>query len=178
MGTAMNRTITSALLAITLTLGSGVVAVAQAPKPAQARAVDLLQAAAAAVRREDWATAINIWKPLAAQGNQYAQLDLAYAYRESHGVSQDYRESIRLARLSAAQGNAHALGVLGIAYEKGLGVSQDYVVAHMWFNLYAAALDEFAPDRKRIAAKMTPAQIAEAQAMARKCQATNFKKCD
>ena len=28
------------------------------------------------------------------------------------------------------------------------------------------------------AAKMTPAQIAEAQAMARKCQASNFKQCD
>ena len=158
----MKRTITSALLAITLTLGCGGVAVAQEQKPAQAKAPDLLQAADAAVLREDWATAIKIWKPLAAQGNQYAQLSLAYAYRDAHGVPQDYKESIRLARLSAAQGNANALGVLGIAYEKGLGVSQDYVVAHMWFNLYAAALNGFAPDRKRIEAKMTRAQIAEA----------------
>ncbi len=59
-------------------------------------------------------------------------------------------------------------------YEKGQGVPQDYVQAHMWYNLAAS---HFAPgsDRDRavknrdiLAAKMTPAQIAEAQRLARK----------
>ncbi len=58
-------------------------------------------------------------------------------------------------------------------YEKGQGVPQDYVQAHMWYNLAAS---HFAPgsDRDRavknrdiIAEKMTPAQIAEAQRLAR-----------
>jgi hypothetical protein len=35
-----------------------------------------------------------------------------------------------------------------------------------------------ADDLGRIAAKMTPQQIAEAQALARECQASNFKQCD
>jgi hypothetical protein len=32
--------------------------------------------------------------------------------------------------------------------------------------------------RNNVAAKMTPAQIAQGQEMARKCQASNFKQCD
>ena len=49
---------------------------------------------------------------------------------------------------------------------------QDYTQAHMWFNLAAANLPKEARDiavrnRDRVAAKMTPAQIAEAQKLAR-----------
>ena len=53
----------------------------------------------------------------------------------------------------------------------GEGVPQDYVRAHMWLNL-AAAQDKSqyhfaAKARDELAAKMTPAQIAEAQRLAR-----------
>jgi len=58
-------------------------------------------------------------------------------------------------------------------YEHGQGVPQDYVSAHMWLNLAAtsratdpAARDEAAKERDMLAAKMTPAQIAEAQRLA------------
>jgi hypothetical protein len=49
---------------------------------------------------------------------------------------------------------------------------QDYVQAHMWYNLAAAGSadqlrDQAAQFRDELAAKMTPAQIAEAQKMAR-----------
>lgn len=65
-------------------------------------------------------------------------------------------------------------------YANGQGVAQDYVRAHMWFNLGAISGDsaDAASNRDIVAARMTPAQIAEAQAMARKCQASNFKQCD
>ena len=54
-------------------------------------------------------------------------------------------------------------------YYKGRGVSQDYVRAHMWINLAAATGDETARgDRDLITKKMTPAQIAEAQKLARR----------
>jgi hypothetical protein len=47
-------------------------------------------------------------------------------------------------------------------------VPQDYVTAHMWFNLAAASGDKTgAEGRDMAAAKMTPAQIAEAQKLAR-----------
>ena len=58
-------------------------------------------------------------------------------------------------------------------YAKGQGVPQDYVQAHKWFNL-AAATSTSKPDhdnavkaRDNVAARMTPAQIAEAQKLAR-----------
>jgi len=54
-------------------------------------------------------------------------------------------------------------------------VPQDYVQAHKWFNLAAARFPGSEPKRReaavenrdRIAAKMTPTQIAEAQRLAR-----------
>jgi TPR repeat protein len=54
-------------------------------------------------------------------------------------------------------------------YANGHGVPQDYVLAHMWFNLAAATgmVETAAADRDMVAAKMTPAQIAEAQKLAR-----------
>ncbi len=58
-------------------------------------------------------------------------------------------------------------------YEQGQGVPQDYVQAHMWFNLAASRSPPGADHAKAVknrdilAAKMTPAQIAEAQRMAR-----------
>jgi hypothetical protein len=50
----------------------------------------------------------------------------------------------------------------------------------MWFNLGAISGDSknASTNRDNIAKRMTPAQIAEAQAMARKCQASDFKQCD
>jgi len=53
-------------------------------------------------------------------------------------------------------------------YEDGQGVTQDYVQAHMWYILAAAKDWESAGNiRDRLAEKMTPVQIAEAQRLAR-----------
>jgi hypothetical protein len=56
------------------------------------------------------------------------------------------------------------------AAANGHGVPQDYVRAHMWFNI-AAASDVSVRDavkwRDLVATRMTPAQIAEAQRLAR-----------
>ena len=53
-------------------------------------------------------------------------------------------------------------------YERGQGAPQDYVQAHMWFNLAAARGNaDAARKRDLVAAKMTPAQIAEAQKLVR-----------
>ena len=58
-------------------------------------------------------------------------------------------------------------------YYKGNGVPQDYVQAYKWFNLAAAtstekeARDRAVEARDLVAARMTAAQIAEAQKLAR-----------
>ena len=49
----------------------------------------------------------------------------------------------------------------------------------MWFNLAAAAGNLNAVEGRDIIVRlMTPQQIAEAQKLARECQAGNFKNCD
>jgi uncharacterized protein len=66
-----------------------------------------------------------------------------------------------------------------------MGVTQDYVQAHIWFNLAASTYDvahkndgrdQALKDRDIVAAKMTQAQIAEAQRLAQIC-AQDLKDC-
>ena len=86
---------------------------------------------------------------------------------------------MRITRPLAAKGEAEAQYNLGLMYGKGQGVPINDVRAHMWFNLAAVKGDANAVKGRDIAAsKMTPQQMAEAQKLARECQARNFKGCD
>jgi hypothetical protein len=77
---------------------------------------------------------------------------------------------MRLLRPLADRGEPLAEFDLGLMYELGHGVPRDLPTAHMWFNLAASnpvLLDMAVANRDRIAAKMTPEQIGEAQKLAR-----------
>ncbi|MEE8141682.1 MAG: sel1 repeat family protein, partial [Planctomycetota bacterium] len=75
-------------------------------------------------------------------------------------------------RLLAQQGNASAQSNLGFMYSEGQGVLQDYVQAHMWVNLAAVqGKESYWESRDKLAERMTPAQIAEAQQLAREWKA-------
>ena len=94
----------------------------------------------------------------------------------------DYALAAQLLPL-AEQGDARAQFYLGAMYAQGQGVPQDFVLAHMWYNVAAAALsgDEgklSMENRDDVASRMTGAQIGRAQEMARRCQQTKFKECD
>ncbi|MDA0822210.1 MAG: SEL1-like repeat protein, partial [Proteobacteria bacterium] len=71
----------------------------------------------------------------------------------------------------------------GAMYENGQGTPQDYVEAHKWFNLAASRLTDeedrntATNNRDGIAKLMTPAQVAEAQKLARECVKKNYKGC-
>ncbi len=72
--------------------------------------------------------------------------------------------------MAAEQESTAAQYALGLMYAKGQGVPQDSVQAHLWFNLAAAqAQGNYAAreNRELVAKEMTPAQIAEAQRLAR-----------
>ena len=71
--------------------------------------------------------------------------------------------------MAAEQGDAGAQYALGVMYANGRGVPQDHVRAHMWANLAAAQGqdEDHRETRELIAEMMTPAQIAEAQKLAR-----------
>ena len=90
----------------------------------------------------------------------------------------DYKTAFEEWRPLAEQGNARAQGMLGFMYEHGKGVPQDYVSTHMWYNIAASQGEALAAkSRDDLAEQMTPAQIAEAQRMARDCVAKNLKDC-
>lgn len=80
----------------------------------------------------------------------------------------DYARALREWTPLAEQENPLAQFYLGALYQDGLGVPQDYVQAHMWYNLAGTNGNQDAVEfRDRLAGKMTPAQIAEAQKLAR-----------
>ena len=122
----------------------------------------------AAYDRGDYATALREWRPLGAQGNAAAQFFLGLIYDNGQGVPHDYAEAARWYRRAAEQDHADAQNNLGFMYDRGRGVWRDYVQAHLWYNLAAARSNDTARrNRDIIAEKMTPAQIAEAQQLAR-----------
>ncbi len=67
-------------------------------------------------------------------------------------------------------------GNLGTLYANGLGVERDDVQAHMWFNLAASQTRghktrrRLMRKRNRVAARLTPEQLAEAQRLAQEWQ--------
>src|SRR5262249_5561149 len=88
-------------------------------------------------------------------------------YYFGNGIAQDYATAANWYRKAADQGLASAQVVLGGMYFLGLGVPVDYVTAHKWINLGVARGAKSVEMRDMVAKKMTPAQIAEAQKLAR-----------
>ena len=131
--------------------------------------------ATAAYERGDYATAFRLMNPLAEKGDAKAQHNLGVMYDYGRGVAQDYTKALKWYRRAAEQGMAESQVNLGMMYYHGQGVSRDYVLAHMWLNLaasqYPASVREGLNDavhyRDIVNSLMTPAQIAEAQRLAR-----------
>ena len=122
----------------------------------------------AALQRGDHEGAVLLWRPLAEQGDVYARFNLGIMYAKGEGVSQDAEEALRWFRLAADQGYARAQFNLSLAYGFGKGVPQNKVRAHMWSGLAAARGHKKAIEVRDVLAKhMTPAEISEAQRLAR-----------
>ena len=98
----------------------------------------------AAVHAGDYATAINILKPLAEQGDAGAQNSLGAMYANGQGVPQDYAVAVKWCRKAAEQGFAKAQHNLGILYTEGQGVPQDYAEALKWYHKAAEQGDAHA----------------------------------
>jgi TPR repeat protein len=128
----------------------------------------------AAYQRGDYALALCELKHAAEKGNTDAQGFLGVMYTSGQGVPQDLGQALKWYRLAAEGGLAEAQFNLGVMYAEGQMVGQDLVTAHMWFDL---AAKNFSPgagknfavqSRDNLAQRMTPAQIAKAEELARK----------
>jgi uncharacterized protein len=117
--------------------------------------------------------AVSWYRHAAWQGDASAQLSLGSMYYKGQGIPQNYAEAVTWFRKAADQGSAQAQINLGAMYANGQGVPQDYILAHMWLSLAAAKNETRAVDlRDIVAAKMTAAQVAEAQKLAREWKPT------
>ena len=122
---------------------------------------------------QDYAEAVKWYRKATEQGYAKAQYRLGFMYFEGQGVPQDDARAVGWGRKAAEQGDAEAQYFLGFMYFTGLGVPQDDAQAHMWFNLAASTFppgegrDIAVKNRDDVAMRMTPAQISEAQKLAR-----------
>ena len=127
---------------------------------------------------QDDAVAVEWYRKAAEQGDANAQHDLGVMYFLGQGVPKDDAAAAAWYRKAAEQGLATAQFNLAWMYDEGRGVPQDDAVAHKWFNLAASRFpasevglrNKAVKLRDAIATRMTPAQIAEAQRLAREWQ--------
>jgi TPR repeat protein len=108
------------------------------------------------------------WQRLAAeQGFVFAQHHMGYAYEYGKGVPRDYKEAVKWYRLAAEQGFPAAQYAIGFMYNMGQGVPKNDKISYAWYSVANANGDEDAINaRDLIAEKLTPAQLAEGQALA------------
>ncbi len=92
--------------------------------------------------------------------------------QEDASQRSDYETSLEELQSRAEQEDAEAQVNLGVMYAVGQGVPQDYQEAMKWFRLAAdQGLEKAAKWLEVLEKEMTPAQLAEAQRLAREWKA-------
>lgn len=122
----------------------------------------------AAVKRQDFLRASQIFIPLAEHGNPVAQTYLGFLFETGRGVPQNYTEAAMWYRRAAEQGDSLAQYSLGLLYDRGQGVPRDIVEASKWLNLSVAAAPPNAREarqriRDAVTSKMSRGEIAQAR---------------
>jgi TPR repeat protein len=91
----------------------------------------------------------------------------------------DYVPASRVFRTLAEQGNAKAQNVLGVMFRKGEGVPKNPARAHMWFSFAAKRGEPGArAELREVSRTMTAQEISQAEAMAKACEASNYRACE
>jgi len=122
----------------------------------------------AAYAAGDYATAYREWFLIAERGDAKAQYNLGVIHANGKGVPKNYAEAVKWYRKAAEYGHAGAQFGLGSGYFLGRGVPEDYIKAYMWLLLANGQGHEKAvKGLDVIKEKMTPAQLAEAEKLAR-----------
>jgi TPR repeat protein len=141
--------------------------------PAGAQSLEeRMKSAAGAYERKDFAAAIAVWRPLAEAGNAEAQTLLGAMYWSGEGVLRDHKQAAYWYLLAAEKGYARAQNDIGFMYGFGEGIPpRDNVQAYKWLTLAVrdyttknqGRLDQATKDLAAVRARMTRAQIADAE---------------
>ena len=82
----------------------------------------------------DYRKAVDIWLPLAEEGDAEAQYYMGVVYKDGLGVEINHDEFSYWTSRSAFQGSASAMFNLGVMYEYSLGVAEDKSKAFLWYS--------------------------------------------
>lgn len=93
-----------------------------------------VEAGIAAVEKQDYMNAYQVFKTLADQGDAEAQHNLAILYRQGKGVMQDSKLAAEWFRKAADQGLPSAQYYLGHLYDVGDGVEKNPELAVSWYQ--------------------------------------------
>lgn len=115
----------------------------------------------------------------AEQGFAEAQFHLGVLHYFGRGVAQQHSEAVRWFTLAAKQRWALAHRALGYLHERGEGVQQSVIKAYMWYFIAEHHIDgeATAVDRDRVTVQMSQSQVADAEALARRCMRSGFNDC-
>jgi TPR repeat protein len=83
----------------------------------------------------DYATAFQLWRPLAERHEPRSEASIGFMYHRGLGVAVDDREAAVWLGRAAEQGQAEGQLMLGILSYYGRGVPQSYVRAYAWCEL-------------------------------------------
>ena len=126
----------------------------------------------------DYTTALQELRPLAEQGDAWAQYFLADMYQRGLGVPKDVTEVIKWLRLAAEQRHVESMIGLASIYAYDFGESPRYVKAHMWSTITHFNGDEIGKSlADEMESSMTDADIQKARAMAKECINSGYTKC-
>ena len=87
-----------------------------------------------AAKKGNFETALKEWRPLAEQGDSYAQYNLGLMYDYGLGVIEDYTLAVYWYRQAAEQSHAKGQYSIGYMYASGRGIAKDDTQAVYWFR--------------------------------------------
>ena len=117
--------------------------------------------------RADFQTALNVWRPLAEQGDPAAQTYVGAIYEKGLGVAPDFQQAVRWYKQAAEQGYSRAQYSLGYLYEMGLGVEKDPKEAVRWYRQAAGIAAEELSATVVLLSEKEKAQLEQAAAAER-----------
>jgi len=126
----------------------------------------------------DWKEAVKWYRRAAEQGYAPAQNTLGSMYNRGLGVERNEAESLKWHRLAAEQGYPSGQYNVAYKYVHGGSVAPSKIHAHMWFSLAAKqGMRAARKEKKRMAKKMTAAEVREAEDLAGRCLARDYQNC-
>jgi TPR repeat protein len=116
--------------------------------------------------------AVKWFKLAAGNGDVYAAYTLGKTFHDGDGMPQDYTEAMKWFRVAAELGDANSQYRVAEMYEHGTGIEKDYVAAYAWLSLAIGNGANKRGIRDTLERDMSASQIEEAKALSESIEAS------